>query len=75
MSRKCLFTLGLACFLVTLALPSWTQETPKWPKIYPSYSEDFKDFKTYPTLCFKDVFLDGDGNSGFPFAVVVLRLV
>lgn len=38
------------------------QEFATLPKLVPSYTEDFTDYRSYPSMCFEDSFLDKQGR-------------
>ena len=40
----------------------WAQELVDLPKITPSYSENFQDYKSYPSMCFENAYKDRNGR-------------
>ena len=49
------------CMLICPLL-SEGQDLADLPKLFPSYSEDFTDYKSYPSICFERAFLDDNGR-------------
>ena len=51
----------ILCFL--FAISTFPGTGYQWAaKIYPSYSEDFSDYSSFPSTCFEDTFQDIDGR-------------
>ncbi len=38
------------------------QSARNYPKVIPSYSEDFSDYKSYPSMCIEDAYYDDNGK-------------
>ncbi|MCB0563494.1 MAG: response regulator [Phaeodactylibacter sp.] len=51
----------ILCFLFA-ASPFQAQDINGLPKVYPSYSEDFSDYSSFPSTCFERAFQDIDGR-------------
>ena len=51
-------------FVLVILIPFLgnAQSITELPKLLPSYSEDFSDYKSYPSMCFEDVFIDEQGK-------------
>ena len=52
----------LIAWMLFLCLPLCAQELSALPKITPSYSEDFIDYKSNPSMCFNNALFDGSGR-------------
>lgn len=54
-------TVLLCVYLVGVAgiLPAQYSDLPK---LYPSYVEDFQEYKSFPSVCFEDVYQDSNGR-------------
>lgn len=52
----------LFIFLLLLSVQVTAQDSSTLPKITPSYSQDFSNLKSYPSICFSDIFSDKKGR-------------
>lgn len=56
------FSLGCTFMFLFLASMLCAQNDAGLPQLLPSYSEDFSDYKSYPSMCFGNAFLDHNGK-------------
>ena len=54
--------ISLFYFLLLVVSPGWGQSDSSLPKLLPSYSENFKDFKSFISLCVEDAYTDHSGR-------------
>lgn len=50
------------CILLTLVTDVTAQSISALPRLLPSYSDDFSDYNTFPSLCFEDAYQDLHGR-------------
>ena len=53
-----IYTCALA--FIPSAVPG--QDDPRLPELLPSYSEDFSNYSSYPSMSFDNAFLDDNGK-------------
>ena len=52
----------ICLILIGLSTPIFSQSINSLPKVVPSYSEDFRRYKSYPSMCFDNAFYGQNGE-------------
>ena len=64
-AMKCVKRIGFFfhTLLMVIVPCALTAQSPSaYPKLLPSYSEDFIDYKSFPSMCLSDIFFDREGK-------------